>query len=310
MFQTDQATAATSLPTPSAAGTPGYFTNGNPASGVAATILDADFMNMVMMELVNVVTGAGLTPSKTANNQILAAIRALTPGRLIRETLYINNGGTQQVSVNGGAFTTTGATTWTPLSGTSYFYAEVLGGGGSGAGAAATGASQVSGGSGGAAGSFAEGYFPISAVSGAQAITCGAGGAAATGFAANNGGSSSIGSLVSAPGGPGGVAFGPAAAPQTAAMNNGTIATGGQINMIGQVGQPTLISSASVAVSGAGGSSRYGVGGGPVYIGNIGAAAIGYGAGGGGCCQIASSAARASGAGTGGLIRIREYGSI
>jgi hypothetical protein len=77
MFQTDQATAANTLPTPSAAGTPGYFTNGNPASGVAATILDADFMNMIMMELSNVVTGAGIALSKTAYNQVLAAIKRL-----------------------------------------------------------------------------------------------------------------------------------------------------------------------------------------------------------------------------------------
>ncbi|BCF96644.1 hypothetical protein PPGU19_012130 [Paraburkholderia sp. PGU19] len=77
MFQTDQATAAASLPTPAAAGTQGFFTNGNPSTGVAATILDADFMNMVMLELANVVTGAGLTLSKTTYNQVLAAIKQL-----------------------------------------------------------------------------------------------------------------------------------------------------------------------------------------------------------------------------------------
>jgi microcystin-dependent protein len=77
MFQTDQATAATSLPTPAAAGTPGYFTNGNPSTGVAATILDADFMNMVMMELANVVTGAGIALSKTTYNQVLSAIKRI-----------------------------------------------------------------------------------------------------------------------------------------------------------------------------------------------------------------------------------------
>jgi hypothetical protein len=77
MFQTDQATAATSLPAPAAAGTPGYFTNGNPATGVAATILDADFMNMIMMELSNVVTSAGITLSKTAYTQVRDAIKRI-----------------------------------------------------------------------------------------------------------------------------------------------------------------------------------------------------------------------------------------
>jgi hypothetical protein len=77
MFQTDIATASSTLPTPASAGTPGYFTNGNPSTGVAATILDADFMNMVMLELTNVVTGAGLTLSKTTYTQVMSAIRRI-----------------------------------------------------------------------------------------------------------------------------------------------------------------------------------------------------------------------------------------
>ncbi len=77
MFKIDNSTAATALPTPAAAGTPGYFTGGNPGSGVAATILDADFMNMLQEELNNVVTGAGLTPSKTTYNQVATALNTL-----------------------------------------------------------------------------------------------------------------------------------------------------------------------------------------------------------------------------------------
>lgn len=310
MYPTDQATASSSLPTPAAEGTQGYFTNGNPASGVAATIVDADWLNMVQQELINVVVAAGLTPSKTTYNQILAAIRALMQGRLLRTSIYANIGGTQQVSVNGGAFTTTGATTWTPLSGTAFFEADVIGGGGSGAGSAATSSGQVSCGSGGNAGSEAYGYFPISAVSGAQAITCGAPGAAATGFAANNGASSSLGSLMSATGGNGGVSSGPAVAPLSAAPNGNAAGSGGQINLYGQVGLPTVVSTATVAVSGAGGSGRWSTGGLGVFIGNNGSNASGYGGGGGGTCQVASGAARISGAGTGGMVKIVEYGSM
>lgn len=77
MFQVDQPTAVSSLPTPAAAGTPGFFTNGNPVGGIPATILEADFTNMLMMELLNVVTGAGLTPSKTTYTQVLAAIKRI-----------------------------------------------------------------------------------------------------------------------------------------------------------------------------------------------------------------------------------------
>lgn len=81
MFKIDQATAAASLPTPAAPGTQGYFTNGNPASGIPATIVDADFMNMLMMEMMNVVTGGGQTPSKTTYNQMLLAIENLIEAR-------------------------------------------------------------------------------------------------------------------------------------------------------------------------------------------------------------------------------------
>lgn len=77
MFPTDQATAASSLPTPAAAGTQGFFTNGNPSSGVAATIVDADWLNMVQEELINVVLGGGIALSKTTYNQVLAAIKRI-----------------------------------------------------------------------------------------------------------------------------------------------------------------------------------------------------------------------------------------
>ena len=77
MFLTDDPTAVSVLPTPGAAGTPGYFTDGNAGTGVPATVLRADFMNMVALELQNVVTAAGLTPSKTTFNQVLTAIQAL-----------------------------------------------------------------------------------------------------------------------------------------------------------------------------------------------------------------------------------------
>ncbi|MFL9952808.1 hypothetical protein PQR65_05275 [Paraburkholderia nemoris] len=90
MFQTDQTTAATSLPAPAVAGTQGYFTNGNPGTGVPATIVDADWLNMTTLELCNIVTSAGLTLSKTTYNQVLTALRSL------------------QQTQNGTAFTTAG----------------------------------------------------------------------------------------------------------------------------------------------------------------------------------------------------------
>lgn len=74
MYQIDNSTAATTIPAPTPAGTPGYFTDGNPATGVAATIMPAEFMNMIMMENMNVLSAAGVTPAKGQYNQLAIAI--------------------------------------------------------------------------------------------------------------------------------------------------------------------------------------------------------------------------------------------
>lgn len=77
MFRIDDATATDSLPTPAVAGTPGYFTEGNPGLGIPATKVTGDFLNMVQEELANVVTGAGLALSKTTFNQLFSAIQSM-----------------------------------------------------------------------------------------------------------------------------------------------------------------------------------------------------------------------------------------
>ena len=78
MYQIDNATAVETRPTPSAVGPNpnGFFTNGNPGF-VAPTNVDQDWLNAVQQELIAVVEAAGLTPSKTALNQVLEAIQAL-----------------------------------------------------------------------------------------------------------------------------------------------------------------------------------------------------------------------------------------
>lgn len=74
MHRIDHPTAVASLPTPSAAGTPGYFTEGNPGLGVAATVLTADAANAMQEEICNVISGAGISLSKLDNTQLRAAI--------------------------------------------------------------------------------------------------------------------------------------------------------------------------------------------------------------------------------------------
>src|SRR5476651_668551 len=74
MFQIDNSTAVAAIPASTPAGAAGYFTDGNPATGVSATILPAEFMNMLMMENMNVLAAAGIAPSKTQLNQLSLAI--------------------------------------------------------------------------------------------------------------------------------------------------------------------------------------------------------------------------------------------
>lgn len=77
MHRIDVPSASTSLPAPRAYGTPGYFQEGNPLTGVDATIVDEDWTNAVQEELVAIVLAAGMSLDKTNRAQVLAAIRSL-----------------------------------------------------------------------------------------------------------------------------------------------------------------------------------------------------------------------------------------
>jgi hypothetical protein len=80
MQRIDVGTAVAVLPTPAAAGTPGFFTEGDPVGGIAPTIVSGDWLNMVQEELIGVVVKSGLTPSKTNRTQLLTSIIALIVG--------------------------------------------------------------------------------------------------------------------------------------------------------------------------------------------------------------------------------------
>lgn len=75
MYQIDNSTASATRPASTSAGTGGFFTDGNPATGQAPTVVPAEFLNMLMMELVNLVQGAGLSLDKTNSSQVQSAIR-------------------------------------------------------------------------------------------------------------------------------------------------------------------------------------------------------------------------------------------
>ncbi|PWK30846.1 hypothetical protein [Pseudomonas sp. OV226] len=427
MYQIDNSSAAAVIPASTAAGTPGFFTDGNPATGVSATIMPAEFMNMVMMEILGVLSAGGVTPSKSNFTQLTAAIRAVnkqatiltdtgtagayaaanTPaltvlpatgyvqrvsianlnpgastyapdglaakpiyglglqplqggelpagiavlmylvqagvnggngawiileslggasqvapatkplhamqlgqatGRLLRKSVYINNAGTLQVSVNGAAFVTA-ASTFTPLALTTAIHAIGQGAGSAGAGSPITTSTQVGCGAGGSAGALCEGFY-TSGFSGAS-IVVGAGGVGVAGAGGGAGGSTALGALFSAPGGPGS----PAAAAQVPptiqgnTLNSGTASGGNIFNGAGQSGEPAVSLNTNAYQSGRGASSAFGAGGrgiGSSY--GAGAAGAGYGSGGGGAqAGISSGAGLAGGNGVGGILIIEEF---
>lgn len=89
MYQIDNSSAAAVIPASTPAGTPGYFTDGNPATGIAPTILPAEFMNMVMLEILGVLSAAGVTPSKSNFTQLASAIRSVN-----RQAVILTDTGT------------------------------------------------------------------------------------------------------------------------------------------------------------------------------------------------------------------------
>lgn len=96
MQRIDDPSAATSLPTPEAAGAPGYWTEGNPVTGVPATLERASWFNSVQEELMSILAAAGVAPSKTTYTQVVQAIQTLT-----RQVL----GNRQSMLAKSGAYT-------------------------------------------------------------------------------------------------------------------------------------------------------------------------------------------------------------
>jgi hypothetical protein len=306
MYQYDDPTAASSMPTPAVPGTAGFFTDGSPTGGVPATILRSDFMNMLMMELLNVVEAAGITPSKTVNTQLLAAINSLVesgigtsaPGRLL----------------NIQVFDTVGTFTYTKTPGAETALVDNQGSGGQGGGSPACSGSQNGFGSGGHSGARGVALISLSGVS-TVPVTVGAGGSTGgAGAAGQAGATTSFGSYVSCPGGAGGTVLGPTSSPliggNASALPTPTFAGVLQtiISQSGNSGPPAQCITPGVAISGAGGiSPAYGGG----VTGNVGTGAGNpgsqVGAGGCGAFTAASGSAQVGGAGIRGKIIVYEY---
>lgn len=297
MFPIDDPTAATVMPTPEAAGTAGFWTEGNPTLGVEATRVRASFFNGLQAELLAILTAGGVTPDKTTYNQLLQAMNVLyKPGRLLNVQTF------------------TSSTTYVPTAGTAYTEIEVIGAGGAGGGVPTTGASQIAIAAGGASGARAIGRFAVAAVTG-QSIVVGAAGTGVAGSSGGDGGASSVGALISANGGQGGTAG--TTGGSSGLNGNESQATSSGGNIFSEKGRGAKLAVAIygyLSYGGDGADGPHGSGGagrtGLPTSGSsgVGSPASGYGSGGGGAQAYDSSAtARAGGNGSPGYVVIKEF---
>ena len=290
MFFNDDPTSIAVRPVATPVGTPGYFTDGNPGLGQAATIVQNDFLNTVQDELMNLVLAAGLAPNKFNNAQVLQALRQIIAGRNFR-LIY------------------TSANFVVPP-GVVAVRATVVGAGGSGGGTTSCTATQISVAAGGNSGTIGVGNV-LNLVPGASiAVTVGLGGQWLGGANATSspGGSSSFGPYISAPGGNGPGFNVPANPPPLIQSGYPTVAqaAGGFINSYESVGRPSLGIGALNFLSGAGGNCGiYGAGGDPVASTSAnGNGALGFGSGGSGGATGPSATAKAGGAGAQGMVLV------
>lgn len=206
-------------------------------------------------------------------------------------------------------FPTAGTFTYTPTPGMTFAIMKVQGAGAAGAGASVPSVGNVSLGAPGTCGAYGEGLFTAAAIGASQTVTIGAGGAAGPNAAGGNGGASSVGSLISAPGGIGGSLLNNQVPPQYNGNGSATSApTGANIfSCVGTCQGYSASFSAALSLGGAGGSSVLGSGP-PIAITNSnGTNATNPGCGGSGVGAGSGSAILSGGTGFKGFVEIWEY---
>ncbi|MWJ49666.1 hypothetical protein GRW71_01915 [Escherichia coli] len=205
-------------------------------------------------------------------------------------------------------FTASGTVTKTP--GAKKWRIKCLGAGGGSSAAPATGSNEVSVSNGGGAGAYAEGIYDVSSITTASVVigSGGAGGTADSIYGAD-GGTSSVGSFISSPGGKAGLPAGPANPPfQPVANTNSDGSTGW--NIVGSSGagaEPAVAVTYNYATGSRGSNSIFGVGGSIPAINSPANPGGGYGSGASGCSNGPSQSAKSGAAGRSGIVIIEEY---
>ncbi|HBR5320424.1 TPA: hypothetical protein L9Y32_004984 [Klebsiella pneumoniae] len=223
---------------------------------------------------------------------ILSNLKNSMPGRLL---------GVQVVTSSALITKSAGAKKWR---------IRALGAGAGSSAAPATAAGQVSISNGGGAGAYAEGIYDVSALSSAT-VTIGSGGVGGTAISpyGGDGGTTSVGTLISAPGGKAGLPAGPAIPPfQPVANTNSNSPTGW--NIIGTSGsgsEAAVAVSTSYAAGSRGANSQLGVGGSVPAINTPANTGGGYGSGASGCSNGVSQSLNPGASGRDGVVIIEEY---
>ncbi|HBX9055690.1 TPA: hypothetical protein MIJ86_004408 [Klebsiella pneumoniae] len=223
---------------------------------------------------------------------ILSNLKNSMPGRLL---------GVQVVTSSALITKSAGAKKWR---------IRALGAGAGSSAAQATDAGQVSISNGGGAGAYAEGIYDVSALSSAT-VTIGSGGVGGTAISpyGGDGGTTSVGTLISAPGGKAGLPAGPAIPPfQPVANTNSNSPTGW--NIIGTSGsgsEAAVAVSTSYAAGSRGANSQLGVGGSVPAINTPANTGGGYGSGASGCSNGVSQSLKPGASGRDGVVIIEEY---
>lgn len=204
--------------------------------------------------------------------------------------------------------TSTGTFTKTP--GAKKWKIRILGGGGGSSAAAATAEGQTSMSNGGGAGAYAEGMYDVSALTSVM-ITIGQGGKGGTASSlyGEDGGTSSVGDLIIAPGGKAGLPAGPANPPfQPVANSNSNAPLGWNIvGVSGPGAEAGTAVSTDYTIGSRGANSQLGVGAAVQAINNPGVTGGGYGSGASGCSNGPSRPVNPGAAGCGGIVIIEEY---
>jgi hypothetical protein len=239
----------------------------------------------------------------------------------VATTAYVDSaitGGSGIKSVHTQVFTSSG--TYTPTTGMAYAKVQMVGGGGAGGGIAASLGGGAGGGQGGA---YSEGLFSAATIGASQTVTIGAAGTGSTGSAGSSGGTTSLGSLITAPGGAGAPAqtsgsSGYVPNPNLGGFSSST-GSGGYINLPGAAGGTGvgLSFNNSYYLSGLGGNGIFNSGGGQAVSGYVTGGAstgsdgndgTGYGGGGSGAGQFGGdTSGTAGGDGSAGVVIITEY---